>query len=272
MLSLRRFGIFAAVASLLTLGFASSVAAQEPDTDRDGFPDSQDRCPNEWGEGGAGGSEGGQTTERGATGCPGDTEWDFASAKNERPTVTKRGWTFSTTVFPNGVRSVSAVLQWDVDREFSNVYEASRYRDPYPNVCKVRRCRPDNVTWGQCVPDPNKVRGRNQNDTRIEASARMSCKEAFDRGPCVLHTVWVHPELIEDHEDFGTRPRFILRNGPHFTGQRVDRPDGPTDKPSCAKYPARMRAIAKCKKMPTATKTQRQKRANCLAKARRIGM
>jgi formiminotetrahydrofolate cyclodeaminase len=33
-----------------------------------------------------------------------------------------------------------------------------------------------------------------------------------------------------------------------------------------------MRAIAKCKKMPTGTKTQRQKRANCLAKARRIGM
>jgi hypothetical protein len=78
--------------------------------------------------------------------------------------------------------------------------------------------------------------------------------------------------LIEDHEDFGTKPRFILRNGPHSVGQRVDRPAGPTIKPSCAKYPARMRAIRKCKKMPRATGTQRQQRASCLTKARRIGM
>ena len=233
-------------------------------TDRDGdnFLDHEDACPTEFGEGLDKPKAEGGVPMRGATGCPRDTGWELPSSVAEAPKVTKDGWSLTLVVNPEGVPAVTVEIEWDAYR-----FTHARRDRPLPDaplasgVCK-------SGDW---------VLGENENGTNIEASGRWSCEGSFDQGGCVNDVIWVRGWITEDHKDDGTakQDQFVTRGTVPLT--RIERPGGPTSKPSCKGYNPQAvkkavkvvkKAVARCKNKPADTKKQKRKRKKCIKKAR----
>jgi len=263
----RRFVIFAALASLLTLGFAPSVSAQTPDRDGDGWSDDEDGCPNE------------PANEQSPwpNGCPGHVKVaetppaSGPSCRERMPCIVlerkglskKRGGGYiddNATVKVTIARDARGVPARVVGVQLRNVdtlcakYGNSVYDVSYSSGPEVsadldalaltkKRVRHANYSSTAFLFDPF-TPVRSINGQQYELSFYM--EEDDDAGEAQLSISFID-EQNADH----CRINIYGNNDPLTR----------------TKSAAEKKAVAKCKKLPTDTKKQRRKRKKCLKNA-----